>query len=141
MNVISFFQVYALNKRLKMSADELKLGLFIVNHREADTGGQPLKHYQDLLLDTVGKEPKVRERILELLKYNGDQKTRLQFSEWTVPKFPVTGYDLINGKVPKGPVFTKTLTELRKLWKQSDYTATKEELLKNLDKILKDLQS
>ncbi|KAL5008748.1 hypothetical protein ScPMuIL_014329 [Solemya velum] len=134
-------EVYNLNKRLKMSSDELKLGVFIVNHREDNTASLPLKHYQDLLIDTVGKEPKVRERIIELLKYNGDQKILLEFSEWTAPKFPVTGYDLMNGKVPKGPVFTKTLIELRKLWKQSDYTLTKEELLMNLERIVKGLQS
>ncbi|XP_041353635.1 CCA tRNA nucleotidyltransferase 1, mitochondrial-like [Gigantopelta aegis] len=130
-------EVYILNKRLKMSNEEVKLGLFIVKHRSDYMTDRPVKYCMDLLIDSAGKEPKVKDKICELLKYHGEKELLQVFTAWTPPPFPVTGYDLVERKVPKGPIFTKTLNELRQIWKKSDFKMSKEDLLAKIDEVVK----
>lgn len=133
--------MYKLNERLKMSTDELKLGLFIVQHRLECFDPDPLRAAQNLMVDTAGKDFKVKDRICELFKYKGDGEMLKAFSAWTMPKFPVTGYDLVAAKVPKGPVFAKTLNELRQLWKESNFSLSKEDLLSHVDDIAEKMKT
>ena len=67
--------------------------------------------------------------MVELLKYKGDSSLLLSISNWTAPRLPVTGFDLIKAGVEKGKKMTAVLTELTKLWKESDFMMTKEELV------------
>lgn len=48
---------------------------------------------------------------------------------WPIPVFPVSGRDLLALGFPGGPVLGEALLRLRACWMQSDYTATREELL------------
>ena len=73
----------------------------------------------------------------ELLKYRGEAALLEEFANWTPPRFPITGYDLFNHKVPKGPVFAKTLNDLRQMWKESSYQMTKEELMDRIEEVVK----
>ncbi|KAL3872940.1 hypothetical protein ACJMK2_036112 [Sinanodonta woodiana] len=130
-------EVYQLNKRLKMSNDELKLGTFILQYRGVSMGDSPIRHCQHLFIDNPGKDVKVRALVTELVKYLGDQELVREFSQWSPPPFPVSGYDLVGLGVRKGPRFAKLIHELRQLWKQSDFKMTKEELLEHVDDILK----
>ncbi|KAK6180846.1 hypothetical protein SNE40_008824 [Patella caerulea] len=131
-------QVYELDQRLKLSKEEIRLALFIIDKRSQDfEESVPLKYFSDLIVDA--KEPKMKERILELIKYKGDTALLRTISEWSPPKFPITGHDLTQKNVPKGPIFAKTLNELRNIWKEKNYQITKEELLLELDRIVKQL--
>nr|KAG5700894.1 hypothetical protein BaRGS_012301 [Batillaria attramentaria] len=130
-------EVYTLNKRLKMSNEETKTALFIIKHCQDTIISPPLRYCMDLHNDTVAKEPKVKDRITELLKYRGEVKLLEEFRNWTPQRFPITGHDLFSKNVPKGPVFAKTLNELRQLWKESNYSMSKEELLDRIEEVAK----
>lgn len=49
--------------------------------------------------------------------------------EWTPPDFPLSGKDLIDAGVEKGPAMGKRMTALKALWVRSGFTADKERLL------------
>jgi tRNA nucleotidyltransferase (CCA-adding enzyme) len=120
-----------------MSREELRLGLFIIDHRAVTMGKDPLKHCQDLMCDTAGKEPKTHSRICELLKYLGQEETLVKFSDWVPPRFPVSGHKLVELGVPKGPKFAKTLNALRQIWKDSSYVLSEQELLDHVEDLKK----
>ena len=126
-----------LNKRLKMSNEESKIALFILQHRNDPISSPPLRYCIDLHHDTAAKEPKIMDRISELLKYRGEEQLLEEFQNWTPQQFPITGYDLFKRDVPKGPAFSKTLSELRRIWKESDYQISKEELVNKIQDVLK----
>ena len=124
----------ALNNRVKMSNDEFKLGAFIIDHRNDLPPDDGLKYYQDLLISQ--KDPKLKGRILELLKYIGRDDIFETFDNWVPPRFPVTGYHLMEANVPKGPIFNKTLNSLKEIWKESNYTLGKDELMEMVQEIV-----
>jgi poly(A) polymerase len=49
-----------------------------------------------------------------------------------VPEFPVTGYDLIKMGMKPGPQYGVVINKLKEIWADSGYTATKEQLLANV---------
>ena len=130
-------QVHNLNNRLKMSNEETKIALFILQHRTDPIGSPPLRYCMDLHNDTAAREPKIKDRISELLKYRGEEELLGEFQRWTPPRFPITGHDLFSRNVPKGPVFSKTLNDLRQMWKESDYQMSKEELVDRIEEVVK----
>ncbi|XP_053401627.1 uncharacterized protein LOC128557688 isoform X2 [Mercenaria mercenaria] len=129
-------QVYEMNKRLKVSNDELKTCLFIVMYRDQEEGDDLIKHYKHLIARLSGKEKKVVNRVLELFKYKGLHDMISEISEWTPPKYPITGQDLIEKDIKRGPVFAKTLDALRQVWIDSDFQLTREELLEKIDEVI-----
>ncbi|XP_060068929.1 CCA tRNA nucleotidyltransferase 1, mitochondrial-like [Ylistrum balloti] len=129
-------EVYDMNERLKLSADELRLGLFIVENRHLPDGGNPIKFYKDLVCDSVGQQQKTTERICELMKYKSEGKLCADPSLWTPPPFPVRGADLLKCNVKKGPHLHLVLKELRNIWKESDFKMETAELLLRIEDIL-----
>ena len=119
-----------------MSTDELKMGLFIVNYRDKDPGEDVLKYYKHLLVGVSGKETKTKMKVCELLKYKGLNEVEADIQNWTYPRFLITGQDLLNAQVKKGPMFGIVLDELRKRWIRSDFTLTKEELVSQITEII-----
>lgn len=128
--------MYELNQRLKMSNDELKNCLFIVLYRDKPEPEDVLKHYQHLIARLSGKEKKVIEKVVELLKYKGNERIAKAISEWTPPKLPVTGKDLVDHNLKKGPLFARTLEELRRRWIDSDFELSNEELRKQIPEVV-----
>ncbi|KAL4237558.1 CCA tRNA nucleotidyltransferase 1 [Mactra antiquata] len=133
-------QVYELQKRLKVSNDELKTCLFIVKYRDSEEGDDLCTYYKHLIARLSGKEKTTRTKVLELLKYKGYNDLREEILAWTLPQLPVNGKDLIIGGVKKGPVFAKTLDRLRIRWIESDFKLTREELLEMVDEVLKEIR-
>lgn len=125
--------MYALMNRVKMSRDELQLGLFIIIHRNDDFDSDPFATCEDLICDLPGGVVKTKEKLVELLKYRNLRETIEKVTTWDPPKFPVNGTRLIELGVPKGPRFAKVLADLRQKWKESRYTLGEEELLKFVD--------
>ncbi len=132
-------QVIKLNERLKMSREEVRLALFIINHREDVIGEDKMRYCQDLLCDTIGKERRTKEKICELLKYIGEKELLLDFGKWDLPKFPVNGIALLEAGVPKGPKLAKMIDALRQKWKESRYTFTEKDLMGFVPEILETL--
>ena len=122
-------QVLTLHKRIKMSRDEQRLGLFLVEHRSDEFGIEAMDHCMDLMCSTTGKEPITQQNVCELLRYTGQEEVLNTFSSWTMPKFPFSGKHLINMDVPKGPKFAKILAMVREKWQDTRYSATEEDLL------------
>jgi poly(A) polymerase len=61
-------------------------------------------------------------------------KTLLDLPQlWHVPKFPVTGKDLIKAGVKAGPAMGEVLALLEDWWVASDFAPTREELLQRID--------
>lgn len=129
-------QIYTLNERLKLSNDEFMLMAFLIEHRRDSFDNDSFKYCQFLMCDCPGEKKKLRERIYELLKYRGEKELLDKFSNWTFPKFPVTGYDLLDKNIPKGPVYHGIMQELQQIWKLSMFTSSKEEILTHLDDII-----
>lgn len=54
---------------------------------------------------------------------------RALLTDWTAPVFPVTGRDMIELGLEKGPALGAELARLRTVWADSDYTASRSDLL------------
>lgn len=69
-----------------------------------------------------------------MLRAGGEDEGQLSaaralLTDWTVPVFPVTGRDLIELGLEKGPALGAALARLRTAWADSDYTASRTDLL------------
>ena len=70
-----------------------------------------------------------RNMLARLAKLQGSNDLDLLIKRFDPGKFPVTGDDLIAKGMKPGPELGKTLADLRNKWKQSDFKATKKDLL------------
>lgn len=131
------FQVHHLHERLKLSKNELQLGLFIIEHRGDDFGKDPFRYCQDLFCDAAGKDPKLKDKICELLKYRSCCDVLTEFNSWMPPRFPLNGHLLLERGVAKGPALARTLDALRLKWKESGYSLTQCALLDMIDEAKK----
>uniref|UniRef100_A0A8C4QWN5 tRNA nucleotidyl transferase, CCA-adding, 1 n=1 Tax=Eptatretus burgeri TaxID=7764 RepID=A0A8C4QWN5_EPTBU len=125
--------VRKLDLRLKISREEKNLALFLLKHRRDMHPGDekdPLEPYKDLI--NQSRDPLIRERTYELLKYQGERNLLSDLQGWTVPCFPISGHDLRVRGITSGKEIGIELQRLRQLWKQSGYTADKETLLENV---------
>ncbi|XP_064624124.1 CCA tRNA nucleotidyltransferase 1, mitochondrial-like [Lineus longissimus] len=128
-------EVYTLQERIKMSTVELQTGIFIVRYRNEGDSSDLLNYSQELMIDTMGKEPKVKDRVTELLKYKGQLDVLEKFCEWSPPKFPIGGKHLVERGIKGGPKFAKILQELRMIWKRSGYKMSESELVDKIDEV------
>ncbi|CAK9302724.1 unnamed protein product [Gordionus sp. m RMFG-2023] len=146
-----------LNQRLKLSNSDLAISGFIIDQRHKDfnnynhkksgqdsphTNGtlqhankifqsRDLKYYIDLMVDS--KSPgKTKEKIIEYLKYSGEKGLLNDFISAEIPRFPLTGHDLMEMGIPKSPNYANIMQELRNAWKDSKYSLSYQELLQKL---------
>ena len=123
-------QVLALLCRVKMSNEEKDVALFIVGHRDDDFGPEPFEHCRDLICDFHDSATRRKRHLCELLKYLNLRSTLEKVVDWTPPRFPVRGDQVLLAGVPKGRMVGKVLIYLQQKWKESRYTLDAEELLK-----------
>jgi tRNA nucleotidyltransferase/poly(A) polymerase len=112
-------------KHWKASREEIDLAQYLA-HPDRDWKGK--NPFREMAVHGVSRE---WARELAALQ-NMDVFERAVLDTWEVPEFPVTGYDLIQMGMRPGPDYGVTLDRLRNLWADSGYTATKEELLANV---------
>uniref|UniRef100_A0A671SIF1 CCA tRNA nucleotidyltransferase 1, mitochondrial-like n=2 Tax=Sinocyclocheilus anshuiensis TaxID=1608454 RepID=A0A671SIF1_9TELE len=126
--------VEKLDLRLKLSREEKNLGLFLVKYRRDLVKGQDehdgMKLYTDFIIDS--REPDSQSKVLELLKYQGENKLLVELSRWSIPRFPLSGHDLRKLGFTSGKEIGTILQKLRDTWKKSHYQMSKEELLATL---------
>lgn len=127
-------QVLSLHDRLKFSAFERDLALFIVEHREPKPNPKPLLPYQQLLAKTKYKQNNVHQWILEVMKYNNFPH-REQFAQWQVPKFPINGIMLKDAGVEAGRIMGHVMHELKLLWADNEFEMSADELMKEVPRI------
>ncbi|CAL8110999.1 unnamed protein product [Orchesella dallaii] len=131
----------ALNARLKLSAFERDLCLFLLVHRKTTVVENSIRPFQRLLVFSKNKGTDVRQWVEEVMKYDGAIGLLEEFRNWQLPKFPVSGNILIENKVPAGRTMTRVMNELKDIWIDSNFTATADELVTSLPQILKEVST
>ena len=111
----------SLAKRWKMSNDETATLDFLVKNKNKKLNRAMV---QNFIADGVD-----RNMLARLAKLQGSNDLDLLIKRFDPGKFPVTGDDLIAKGMKPGPELGKTLADLRNKWKQSDFKATKKDLL------------
>jgi hypothetical protein len=122
---------------MKYSNDCRRLSQLILTQRDAITvldssAVDRLKPYKDLLIDLMILDPTAKEKVLELLKYQHHLDAVQPLSDWSLPRFPITGGMLASKGIKQGPNYKIILNELREAWKQSHYQATENQLLEDI---------
>nr|CAH7764677.1 unnamed protein product [Callosobruchus chinensis] len=130
--------VIALNARLKLSAFERDLAMFVVQHRSPKLHPHPLMPYQQLVVKAKSKPTDTKKMATEVLKYNNSPYTE-DFEKWEIPKFPVSGTHLKEKGVEGGRFMGVVLAELRQVWAEGEFRLSAEELLEELPKVLTEL--
>ncbi len=108
----------------KLSKDEHTTLLTLVNNKDKKL---TQKAAEDLLVD--GKNKKILAKLAVL---QGDPELSNYILNFNPPVFPVTGNDLIAMGYKSGPELGQTLNKVKSAWKQSNFTANKDDLLQNL---------
>merc|ERR1712038_1182566 len=114
-----------LHLRLKLSAYERDMGLFLLEHRDEPTD---LEYWQKIVILRKIK----RDYIEQLIKSNLVVNNSLleEFQSWEVPKCPINGRDLTETNlVPRGKVLGTCLNTLTAIWIDSDFKMDKDHLL------------
>ena len=70
------------------------------------------------------------EFLQELFLMVSDFKTLEKINNWAVPKFPVTGKDLLDAGFAPGPAMGDKLSAMKVVWQASEFVMLKEDLLK-----------
>jgi tRNA nucleotidyltransferase (CCA-adding enzyme) len=100
-------------KRWKFSRTEANLCTYLCNSsKDADP-------FTEIYLKRQS-----RSSVTQLLLLHGRNEQEAQ-----LPQFPVTGDDLLALNYPSGPVMANVLTKLMRIWRDSEYRLSKENLL------------
>ena len=98
-----------------------------------------IKYFKCILVDYV-KDNRIKEKITDLLKYMNQLDLIDSLVEWQIPHFPINGNMIASKNIPKGPLYTRVLNELRDLWKfefhMDNSQTTINALLKKCDEII-----
>ncbi|KAG7201079.1 hypothetical protein KM043_017622 [Ampulex compressa] len=131
-------QAMNLQDRLKLSAYERKLALFLMQHRERKLCEKPLRPYQLLvILSTYPLE--TRSFVCEALKYIGTKELLRDFEAWSILRFPLNGHKIVN-LLPHRKMTGQVMISLKELWMDTDCKATAQELLDHVPRIVMELQ-
>lgn len=116
-----------LHQRLKLSAYERDLALFITqNRKKVGVEFCKLHDYQKLCMQPYAK----REFVAELLKYSNEVKLYNELKTWQIPRFPLTGSILKEHGLNADKRMGAVMTRLRSIWIDSDFLITGDDLLK-----------
>ena len=130
-------EVMNLHSRLKLSGLERDLCLFVVKNRSnLPSHTNPIRPYQYLAVDSKLKPQDTRTFIEQVLIYRGDQDLLQEFTQWTVPRFGVTGHHLKEAGCPPGKMMSLVLAKLKDHWKEEDFKIDVEDLVKRIPSVL-----
>ena len=124
-----------------MSNEECDIVRFILRHRNnselvdfcaTEPNGDPVVPYKRLMAVEIltSNLKSALRRCEELLKYRGDRGLIARLQAWEVPRFPISGTQLLENGVAQGPQTGRVINELRKAWVYSDFQKLPDELLK-----------
>jgi len=112
-------------KHWKLSVDERKaLSFYVANQNNPNFD---LKFAKDLLTDGVD-----RALAVEVLKIRGLGASANSLETWDVPKFPVSGNDLMDRGYKPGKEMGTILTTMKNRWKDSNFAMTKDDLMEGV---------
>lgn len=104
----------------KMKSADRNMMYFLTSNRDVCD----LKSAMNFLADGVSIE-----YVTKLLQSSGQVEYADMMKTWDIPKFPVTGSDLMEMGYKQGPQLGKTLSELRSRWKDSHFSMSRSDLL------------
>jgi tRNA nucleotidyltransferase (CCA-adding enzyme) len=107
--------------RWKWSKQERDRATFVARERD----GNSMDRWKEMLVDGVSFD-----WVSDLMRMNGVDPQVLV--NWEVPTFPVNGGDLIKAGMAPGKQMGEVLDRMTRVWKDSDYTATKQDLMSSL---------
>lgn len=117
---------------MKYSNEFRRLGQLLLTYRHSISplsSSNRLKPYQDLLIDLYSYDPLIKDKIIELLKYQYHDELINELIQWPIPQFPISAGMLALKKVKQGMNYKVILQELKNAWKQSNFQATEGQLL------------
>ncbi|XP_012273790.1 CCA tRNA nucleotidyltransferase 1, mitochondrial isoform X2 [Orussus abietinus] len=132
-------EVMNLHQRLKLSAYDRDLALFIVHNRHDRPCENPLKPYQHLTLIFKGKVQDSKTFVSEVLKYRGDVNLLNEFEKWDIPRFPINGH-MLKPLVPHGKMIGPVMTALKAIWLEHNFQIPPEKLLTFVPNIIAELK-
>ncbi|KAL2741908.1 hypothetical protein V1477_009537 [Vespula maculifrons] len=132
-------EVMILHKRLKFSAYERNLALFLIQHREPKPCEKPLRPYQLLIINSKLKVSDTKEFVCEVLKYRGMVEFYNEINKWIIPKFPISGH-MIKSYVPHAKMVGPVLCHLKEIWFDQDFKINFEDLIKHVELIVHELK-
>lgn len=114
--------VLRLAQKWKLSAEERELMRFLAIYRE--------KPFDEKVAMDMWTNPKIKEVYVRILAYYlGKYNIAKMLKTAKKPEFPVKGQDMLDLGMKPGPDVGKAMQELNRLWKESGYKLSKEELL------------
>ncbi|XP_004519515.1 CCA tRNA nucleotidyltransferase 1, mitochondrial [Ceratitis capitata] len=127
-----------LHQRLKLSAYERDLALFITqNKQKVGVEFCTLRDFQRLCLQPYAK----RDYVEELLKYKNKFALYNDLKSWATPRFPLNGSMLKESGLNADKRMGVIMTRLRSIWIDSDFSLGADELLKeHLPKVVEGLK-
>jgi tRNA nucleotidyltransferase (CCA-adding enzyme) len=134
-------QMMSLHSRLKVSAFERDLGLFLVTYRDQyDPTRDGIEPLQELVINSKSNQRFTQEFCLELIKYSGGRSLLASLKEWTPPKFPLSGKVLVERGMKSPKKFQRVMGDLRSMWIESRFTMTSAQLEEKIDDVLKAME-
>ena len=125
--------------RLRLSAFQRDLALFLVMHREDKPCPNLLKPYQSIVLNSKFKLQDILEFVRELLRYKGALKLLEEFENWKIPKFPINGHHL-KPYVARGKMIGSVMSKLKNIWIENDFNMSQDDLVKLVPDIIADME-
>lgn len=128
------------DKRVKLSVYEREMALFLIQHRnDVCSDPNPLRLYQNLLLHSRLKPAVMREYIIELLKYSNKSPLIKDFNSWRLQPFPLNGNIIRQNGAPGGKQMGQIIQAMKEHWSHNDFKLNREELLRDMPKIMNEL--
>lgn len=118
-------EIYGVLKNWKASREEIYLAQYLL---QPDRDCKAKNPFCEMAVHGVSREWAREMAALQ----NLSAMEIAMLDAWTVPEFPVTGYDLIKMGMKPGPQYGVVINKLKEIWADSGYTATKEQLLANV---------
>ncbi|XP_076299470.1 CCA tRNA nucleotidyltransferase 1, mitochondrial isoform X1 [Lasioglossum baleicum] len=127
-----------LHKRLKLSAFERDLALFLIRYVEPRPS-EDLKFYKRLLVHWKGNTNNCKAFICELLKCKQLFDLAAEFEKFTLPRFPINGHEL-KKEIKKGKVIGVVIKKLKDIWLDSNFEINIEKLLQEVPRIVSEIE-
>jgi len=135
-------QMMNLHGRLKLSAFERDLGLFLVYYREQyDPTRDGIRPLQEIVINSKSSRAFTQDFCVELLKYSGGQSLLAEMKDWQQPKFPLSGKVLVERGIKSPKKFQRIMGTLRQEWIDSGFTMTSGQLEERIDDVIKGIGS
>lgn len=112
-------------KRWKLSGEETKKLVYLVDHKYKSV------FWKDELVDGIPRDYCSDQMILNWGDSADIYLSLKEINRWEIPVFPVTGQDLLDRGWQPNKEMGDKLKKMRKVWKSSIFTKTKEDLIYN----------